>query len=161
MTVTFTLSLFVVLLGIAFVWRTYRWRWRPRLAVDPEPRRDPDASGPGSDADWLLGVSNSGPAEARGCRASLLRLSRDEGGTWRRVEPDPGSIPMCWSDGAAERDLSPGGRADIVVVRGNGLPAGRYWFEVAVIDGEEHRTAFEISIPGLDRPALERETGTG
>ncbi len=66
---------------------------------------------------------------------------------------------MCWSDGAVERDLPPGEKADIVVARGNGLPAGRYWFEVAVINGEERRMAFEISIPGLDRP--ERNTSEG
>ncbi len=162
MSVTFSLTLLVVLLGIAVAWRLYRWRWRPRLTVQTEPRRGPVSSEavPGN-ADWLLGVRNSGPAEARRCRASLLRMSLDEGGTWRRVEPDSDSVPMCWSDGATERDLPPGEEGDIVVVRGNGLPAGRYWFEVAVINGEECRTAFEISIPGLDRPERKTSEGTG
>jgi hypothetical protein len=160
MTVTFSLTLLVVLLGIALAWRVYRWRWRPRLTVDPEPRRDSSSSETVlADANWLLGVRNSGPAEARRCRASLLRVSLDEGGTWRRVEPDPDSVPVCWSDGAMERDLAAGENADIVVVRGNALPAGRYWFEVAVINGEETRTAFEIAISGLDRP--ERKTSEG
>ena len=51
---------------------------------------------------------------------------------------------MRWSDGSARRDLPPGADAEIVLVAGDeALPAGRYRFEVAVIDGEEKRARFE------------------
>ena len=53
---------------------------------------------------------------------------------------------MTWSDESGERNLAPGESADLVVLRGNGLPPGRYRFEVAVIDGEERRAEFELAV---------------
>lgn len=151
MNVTFLLTLFVVLLGLALAWRFYRWRWRPRLEVDPKPRPEPSESGrAGPDGagapDWLLRVSNQGAATARACRATLLRLQVDEDGTWRRFEPDPQASPMRWQDEAEARDLHPGEAAHLVVLRGNGLPPGRYRFEIAVINGEERRVEFELAV---------------
>jgi hypothetical protein len=61
---------------------------------------------------------------------------------------------MSWSDESRERNLAPGEAADLVVVGGNGLPAGRYRFEIAVINGEERRVAFELAVAEADR--LER-----
>lgn len=147
----FLLSL-VVLLGVALAWRFYRWRWRPRLIVDAAPRRGSNESGaaePAPDAvpDWLLRVRNGGLATAKRCRATLLRLDLEEGGQWRRIEPNPAAVPLCWSDGTTERDLAPGEAAEIVVARGNGLPPGQYRFGIAVINGEERRVAFEIAVP--------------
>jgi hypothetical protein len=159
MNVTIPLLSFVVLLGVALAWRFYRWRWRPRLIVDAAPRRGSSESGPAeptSDAapDWLLRVRNRGPATAKRCRATLLRLHVYEDGRWHRLESDPQACPMSWSDESRERSLAPGEAADLVVVRGNGLPAGRYRFKVAVINGEERRVAFELAVPERDR--LER-----
>ena len=155
MNVTIFLLSFVVLLGIAIAWRFYRWRWRPRLIVDAAPRRDSsesDTAEPTSDAapDWLLRVRNRGPATAKRCRATLLRLHVYEDGRWHRLESDPQACPMSWSDESRERNLAPGEAADLVVVGGNGLPAGRYRFEIAVIDGEEQRVAFELAVPEPD-----------
>ncbi len=150
----FLLSL-VVLLGVALAWRFYRWRWRPRLIVDSAPRRTSSESGavePAPDAvpDWLLRVRNEGAATANRCRATLLRLHLYEDSRWRRFEPDPKACPMSWSDESRARNLAPREAADLVVVRGNGLPAGRYRFEIAVINGEERRVAFELAVPGAD-----------
>ena len=151
----FLLSL-VVLLGVALAWRFYRWRWRPRLIVDSAPRRASNESGeagPDSDAvqDWLLRVRNGGAATAKRCRATLLRLQVYEDSRWRRLEPDPKTCPMSWSDESRDRNLAPGEAADLVVVRGNGLPAGRYRLEIAVINGEERRVAFELAVAEADR----------
>jgi hypothetical protein len=159
MNVTIPLLSFVVLLGVALAWRFYRWRWRPRLIVDAAPRRGSSEAGtaePAPDAapDWLLRVRNRGPATAKRCRATLLRLHVYEDGRWRRLDPDPKACPMWWSDESRERKLAPGEAADLVVVRGNGLPPGRYRFEVAVINGEERRVTFELAVPERDR--LER-----
>ena len=63
---------------------------------------------------------------------------------------------MSWSDESGGRNLAPGETADLVVVRGNGFPPGRYRFEIAVINGEERRVAFELAVPEPDR--LERNT---
>ena len=150
----FLLSL-VLLLGGALAWRFYRWRWRPRLIVDSAPRRASSESGeaePASDAapDWLLRVRNGGLATAKRCRATLLRLQVYTDSQWRRIEPDPKACPMSWSDESRERNLAPGEAADLVVVRGNGLPAGRYRLEIAVINGEERRLAFELAVAGSD-----------
>ena len=57
---------------------------------------------------------------------------------------------MSWSDESRERNLAPGEAADLVGVGGNGLPAGRYRFEIAVINGEEQRVAFELAVPEPD-----------
>ena len=115
------------------------------------PRRGSSESGaaePAPDAvpDWLLRVRNEGAATANRCRATLLRLDLEEGGQWRRIEPNPAAVPLCWSDGATERDLAPGEAAEIVVARGNGLPPGQYRFGIAVINGEERRVAFELAV---------------
>jgi hypothetical protein len=161
MNVTIPLVSLVVVVGVALAWRLYRWRWRPRLEVDAAPRRDSDGPSdtpPVADAapDWLLRVRNQGAATARRCRATLLRLQVDEDGTWRRFEPDPQACPMTWSDEPGERNLAPSEAAYLVVVRGNGLPPGRYRFEIAVINGEERRVAFELAVPGPDQ--LERNS---
>ena len=58
---------------------------------------------------------------------------------------------MSWSDESGDRNLAPGETADLVVLRGNGLPVGRYRFEIAVINGEERRLAFELAVPEADR----------
>jgi len=156
MNVNISLVSLVVLLGLAGAWRFYRWRWRPRLIVDAAPRRvsrDTGAAGPAGDAapDWLLRVRNGGAATAKRCRATLLRLQVDEHGLWRRFEPDSRACPMSWSDESGDRNLAPGETADLVVLRGNGLPVGRYRFEIAVINGEERRLAFELAVPEADR----------
>ena len=156
MNVTLSLTLFVVLLGLTLAWRFYRWRWRPRLEVDATPRlgsvESVRAVSAGAGApDWHLRVSNAGSATARRCRATLLRLQVDEDGTWRRYEPGAGACPMTWPDEAEARDLRPGEAAHLLVLRGNGLPPGRYRFEIAVIDGEERRVEFEVSVDEPDR----------
>ena len=134
MSVNLWLVSFVVLVGIAGAWRLYRWRWRPRLELD--------LSMPGR-----LKVRNAGSATAKRCRATLLRLDRFEDGAWRRLEPGRGTVPMSWSDGATRRDLPPGAEDAIVLTAGDAaLPAGRYRFEVAVIDGEEKRARFEVEL---------------
>jgi len=134
MPVNLWLVSFVVLLGIAGAWRVYRWRWRPRLELD--------LSMPGR-----LKVRNAGSATARHCRATLLRLDRFEAGAWRRLEPDRAAVPMRWSDGSSQRDLPPGADDEIVLTAGDdALAAGRYRFEVAVIDGEEKRARFELEL---------------
>ena len=151
MNVTILLASLVVLVGAALAWRLYRWRWRPRLVVDATPRRERGRSN-GSHSvghvalEWLLRVSNEGSATAKRSRAQLLRLQVDDDGAWRRFEPDPEACPMTWSDESRERNLDPGESADLVVLRGNGLPPGRYRFEVAVIDGEECRAEFELAV---------------
>ncbi len=152
MNVNILLLSLVVLLGVALAWRFYRWRWRPRLIVDAAPRRGSSESGPAeptSDGapDWLLRVRNRGPAMAKRCRATLLRLQVYEDSRWRRLDADPKACPMSWSDESRERDLAPGEAADLVVVRGDGLPAGQYRFEIAVINGEERRVTFELAVP--------------
>jgi len=58
---------------------------------------------------------------------------------------------MSWSDESGDRNLAPGETADLVVLRGNGRPPGRYRFEIAVINGEERRLAFELAVPEADR----------
>lgn len=58
---------------------------------------------------------------------------------------------MTWPDEVEARDLLPGEAAHVVVLRGNGLPPGRYRFEIAVIDGEERRVEFEVSVHEPDR----------
>lgn len=156
MNVTIPLVSLVVVVGAALVWRFYRWRWRPRLEVDANPRLEPHESGrtpPGGGRapDWQLRVRNEGAATARRCRATLLRLQVHEEGTWRRFEPDPQACPLTWSDESGERELGPGEAADLVVLRGNRLPPGRYRFEIAVINGEERRVAFEVSVEEPDR----------
>ena len=161
MNVNIPLVSLVVLVGVALAWRFYRWRWRPRLEVDVTPRRESEESSdtpPIADIapDWLLRVRNAGAATAKRCRATLLRLQVDEDGRWRRFEPDPRACPMSWSDGSGERNLAPGEAVDLVVARGSGLPPGRYRFEIAVINGEERRVAFELAVPEPDR--LERNT---
>ena len=134
MPVNLWLVSFVVLLGVAGAWRLYRWRWRPRLELD--------LSTPGR-----LKVGNTGSATAKHCRATLLRLDRFEDGAWRRLESGKGAVPLRWSDGSARRDLPPGTDDEIVLVAGDdALPAGRYRFEVAVIDGEEKRARFELEL---------------
>lgn len=134
MAVTPWLVSFVVLLGIVGAWRLYRWRWRPRLELDH--------STPGR-----LKVRNAGSARARRCRATLLRLDRFEDGAWRRLEPGSGDCPMRWSDGSNRRDLRRGTEDEIVLVAEDAsLAAGRYRFEVAVIDGEEKRARFELEL---------------
>ena len=134
MPVNLWLVSFVVLLGVAGVWRLYRWRWRPRLELD--------LSTPGR-----LKVRNTGSATAKHCRATLLRLDRFEDDAWRRFEPGVVAVPMRWSDGSTRRDLPPGTDDEIVLVAGDdALPAGRYRFEVAVIDGEEKRARFELEL---------------
>lgn len=120
--------------------------------VDATPRLASGTSGgaePASDADpdWLLRVRNGGAATAKRCRATLLRLQVDEGGSWRRFKPDTQACPMRWLDESGERNLAPDESADLVVVQGNGLPPGRYRFEVGVINGEERRVAFELVVP--------------
>jgi hypothetical protein len=134
MSVNLWLVSIVVLLGVAGAWRLYRWRWRPRLELD--------LSTPGR-----LKVRNGGSATAKHCRATLLRLDRFEDGAWRRLAPGRGAVPMRWSDGSTRRDLPPGTDDEIVLVAGaDDLPAGRYRFEVAVIDGEEKRARFELEL---------------
>ncbi len=157
MNVTFFLVWFVVLVGLALAWRFYRWRWRPRLVPDDAPRRgDAGSAGPGPvpglAPDWILQVRNEGAATARRCRATLLRLDVESEGRWSRIEPPADAVPMCWSDGSAVRDLAPGVSGGIVIVRGNGLKPGRYRFELAIIDGEERRKTFELTVepqPGM------------
>jgi hypothetical protein len=156
MNVNILLLSLVVLLGFALAWRFYRWRWRPRLIVDALPRRgasEPGVAEPTLDTapDWLLQVRNGGAATARRCRATLLRLYVDEHGRWRRFEPDPTACPMSWPDEVTERNLAPGEAADVTVARGDGLPPGRYRFEIAVINGEERRVAFELVVQAPDR----------
>lgn len=161
MNVTILLASLVVLVGATLAWRFCRWRWRPLLVVDATPRRERGRSN-GSHSvghvalEWLLRVSNEGSATAKRSRAQLLRLQVDDDGAWRRFEPDPEACPMTWSDESRERNLAPGESADLVVLRGNGLPPGRYRFEVAVIDGEESRAEFEL---GVGEPNhMERES---
>ena len=125
---------FVVLLGLAGAWRLYRWRWRPRLELD--------LSTPGR-----LKVRNAGSATAKHCRTTLLRLDRFEDGAWRRLEAGRGTVTMRWRDGSTRRDLPPGEDDEIVLAVGDDtLEAGRYRFEVAVIDGEEKRARFELEL---------------
>ena len=156
MNVTIPLVSIVVLVGVALIWRLYRWRWRPRLVLDATPRLKrgrSDGSRPAGYGapDWLLRVSNEGSATAKRCRAQLLRLQVEDEGAWRRFEPDPEACPMTWSDESGEQDLAPGEAADLVVLRGNGLPRGRYRFEVAVINGEERRVAFDLAVEEPNR----------
>jgi hypothetical protein len=134
MPVTPWLVSFVVLLGLAGAWRLYRWRWRPRLELD--------FSTPGR-----LNVRNAGSTAAKHCRATLLRLDRFENGAWRRLEPGRETCPMSWSDGSTRRDLRRGADDEILLVAEDAaLAAGRYRFEVAVIDGEEKRARFELEL---------------
>ena len=134
MSVNAWLVSFVVLVGVAGLWRLYRWRWRPRLELQPEPR--------GS-----LKVRNTGSRSARNCRAALLRLDRWETGGWQRLGTRGESIPLTWSDGSDRRDLAPGAGDEIPALRQVGtLAAGRYRVEVAVINGEERRARFEVEL---------------
>lgn len=54
---------------------------------------------------------------------------------------------MSWSDGSTRRDLRRGAEDEILLVAEDAsLAAGRYRFEVAVIDGEEKRARFELEL---------------
>jgi len=144
MSVTAGLLSVVGLLGAVLAWRLVRWRWRPGLRLGPEVRT--------VGMDRCLPVRNEGAAPARRCRGRLLRADRREDGRWRRLSPDPVTFPLTWPDGSGERDLAPGVSADLLVVRGNRLRAGRYRIEVAVIDGHERRLTAEVIVPGPGAP---------
>lgn len=134
MSVNAWLVSFVVLLGVAGLWRLYRWHWRPRLELHPE-------------QGGRLRVSNKGSRSARNCRATLLRLDRWEKGGWQRIGSGGEIVPLTWSDGSARRELSPGSGDEILALRQDGtLSAGRYRVEVAVINGEEKRARFEVEL---------------
>jgi hypothetical protein len=134
MSVTHWLVSFVVLLGIAGVWRLHRWRWRPRLELYPERR-------------GRVRVRNAGSRSAKNCRATLLRLDTCEGGRWQRVWMGGAAVSLNWAGGSSRCDLAPGTENEFLAVRQDGtLPAGHYRVEVAVINGEEKRARFEVEL---------------
>ncbi|MDT8436267.1 MAG: hypothetical protein RRA92_05880 [Gemmatimonadota bacterium] len=140
----------LALVGAASAWRLFRWYRRPRLRLSPVPRVAGDA--------WVLDVRNEGAATARACHGTLVRIDRLVDGTKTRLVADPDLFPLTWEGNRPRRDLAPGEAGVLRVARRNRVPPGRYGLVVAVIDGEEHRAAFEIEIgPDDDRQPAARE----